>query len=78
MPERDRRDLYEDLVVQLAKREKENARMMRKNNMCKLTQVLHDLEKLNHKTLWKEAQELLLDEPVFNEDTNLQEGVEKC
>ena len=44
--------------------------------MCKLTQVLHDLEKLNHKTLWKEAQELLLDEPVFNDDSNLQESVE--
>ena len=72
VPERDRRDLYEDLVVQLAKREKENARMMRKNNMCKLTQVLHDLEKLSHKTLWKEAQDMLLEEPLFNDDGNLQ------
>ena len=43
VPERDRRDLYEDLVVNLARREKENARLTRKNNMCKLTQVLHDL-----------------------------------
>ena len=96
VPERDRRDLYEDLVVNLARREKENARLTRKNNMCKLTQVLHDLgpvlryingilvftvsqkyfepdaEKLSHKTLWKEAQDLLLEEPLFNEDTNLQ------
>ena len=29
-------------------------------------------EKLSHKTLWKEAQDLLLEEPLFNEDTNLQ------
>ena len=72
VPERDRRDLYEDLAVQLAKREKENARMMRKNNMCKLTQVLHDLEKLTHKTLWKEAQDMLSEEAVFNDDPNLQ------
>ena len=31
-----------------------------------------DVEKLSHKTLWKEAQDLLLEEPLFNEDTNLQ------
>ena len=31
-----------------------------------------DKEKLSHKTLWKEAQDLLLEEPLFNEDTNLQ------
>ena len=31
-----------------------------------------DEEKLSHKTLWKEAQDLLLEEPLFNEDTNLQ------
>ena len=46
--------------------------MMRKNNMCKLTQVLHDLEKLTHKTLWKEAQDMLSEETVFNDDPNLQ------
>ena len=38
VPDRDRRDLYEDLLIQLAKREKENARNMRKSNMRKLTQ----------------------------------------
>ena len=48
VPERDRRDLYEDLVVNLARREKENARLTRKNNMCKLTQVLHDLGQVHH------------------------------
>lgn len=72
VPERDRRDLYEDLLVQLAKREKENARNTRKSNMRKLTQVLHDLEPLTHKSLWKEAQELLIEQPIFIDDKDLQ------
>ena len=54
--------------VQLAKREKENARNMRKSNMRKLTQVLHDLDKLSHKTTWKEAQELLIGQAEFIDD----------
>ena len=72
VPDRDRRDLYDDLVVTLAKQEKENTRNMRKNNMRKLTQVLHDLEGLSHKTLWKEAQELLYDCDDFSNDKELQ------
>lgn len=72
MPDRDRRDLYDDLVVTLAKQEKENTRNMRKNNMRKLTQVLHDLEGLSHKTMWKEAQELLYDCDEFSNDKELQ------
>ena len=72
VPERDRRDLYEDLLVQLAKREKENARNTRKSNMRKLTVVLHDLDSLTHKTLWKEAQELLIEQPAFIDDKDLQ------
>lgn len=72
VPERDRRDLYDDLVVNLAKKEKENTRNMRKNNMRKLTQLLHDLEGLSHKTLWKEAQELLYDSGDFTNDKELE------
>ena len=45
---------------------------MRKSNMRKLTQVLHDLEKLSHKTTWKEAQELLIEQPAFIDDKDLQ------
>merc|ERR1712035_95731 len=40
--------------------------------MRKLTQVLHDLEKLSHKTTWKEAQELLIEQPAFIDDKDLQ------
>lgn len=73
VPDRDRRDLYDDLVVTLAKQEKENTRNMRKNNMRKLTKLLHDdLEGLSHKTLWKEAQELLYDCDEFSNDKELQ------
>ena len=69
VPDRDRRDLYDDLVVTLAKQEKENTRNMRKNNMRKLTKLLHDdLEGLSHKTMWKEAQELLYDCDEFSND----------
>ena len=29
-------------------------------------------EKMNHKILWKDAQDMLYEEPIFKEDTNLQ------
>ncbi|KAG5886292.1 Pre-mRNA-processing factor 40-like protein A [Gonioctena quinquepunctata] len=67
----DRRDIYEDVMFTLAKREKEEAKTLKKRNMKKLAEVLECMTKINHDTTWSEAQVLLLDNNSFKNDVNL-------
>nr|CAG4644787.1 EOG090X064W [Leptodora kindtii] len=71
VPESERRDIYEDAVFHLSKREKDEEKALRKRNMKNLTRVLDSMTDINYRTLWTEAQQLLLDNPVFAEDTDL-------
>lgn len=52
----DRRDIYEDAVFALAKREKEEGKTMKKRNMKRLAEVLECMTKVNYDTTWTEAQ----------------------
>ncbi|KAJ8916560.1 hypothetical protein NQ315_000204, partial [Exocentrus adspersus] len=67
----DRRDIYEDVVFNLAKREKEEAKVLKKRNMKKLAEVLECMTKINYDTTWSEAQVLLLENNSFKNDVNL-------
>ncbi|XP_063929657.1 pre-mRNA-processing factor 40 homolog A isoform X2 [Zophobas morio] len=67
----DRRDIYEDVVFTLAKREKEEAKVLKKRNMKKLAEVLDSMTKINYDTTWSEAQVLLLANTAFKNDVNL-------
>ena len=71
MPESERRDIYEDAIFHLSKREKEDEKALRKRNMKNLTRVLDSMTDITFRTLWTEAQQLLLDNPTFAEDTDL-------
>ena len=71
MPESERRDIYEDAIFHLAKREKEEEKALRKRNMKNLTRVLDSMTDITHRTAWTEAQQLLLDNPTFSEDNDL-------
>lgn len=71
MPESERRDIYEDAIFHLAKREKEEEKALRKRNMKSLTRVLDSMTDITHRTAWTEAQQLLLDNPTFSEDNDL-------
>lgn len=71
VPDRDRRDLYEDVIFFLAKKEKEEAKALRKRNMKALSDILDSMTSVTHKTTWQEAQQMLLDNPTFAEDTEL-------
>lgn len=56
MSDSDRRDIYEDVMFTLAKREKEEAKILKKRNMKRLAEVLECMTKINYDTTWSEAQ----------------------
>ena len=67
----DRRDIYEDAIVLLAKREKEEAKEMKKRNMTKLAELLESMTSISFQTTWQEAQQMLLDNATFFQDREL-------
>ena len=70
--ERDRRELFEDVVFYLAKKEKEDAKVLKQKNMSALTSILQEMDQVNYLTTWSEAQQYLLDNPTFAENEELQ------
>lgn len=67
----DRREIYEDCVFNLAKREKEEAKAKKKRNMKQLATILDSMAQIDHRTTWQEAQQMLLDNPNFVNDADL-------
>jgi len=71
VPEAERREIYEDVVFTLQKREKEENKQMRKKNMKALSEILDSMHNITFRTTWSEAQQMLIDNPTFSEDTQL-------
>lgn len=71
VPEQDRRDIYEDCIFNLAKREKEEARLLKKRNMKVLGELLESMTSITYATTWSEAQVMLLDNAAFKNDVTL-------
>lgn len=71
VPERERKELYDDVVFFLAKKEREESKVLRKRNMQVLSDILDSMTSILHSTTWQEAQHLLLDNPTFAEDAEL-------
>ncbi|XP_059477896.1 pre-mRNA-processing factor 40 homolog A [Neocloeon triangulifer] len=69
--ESDRRDIHEDVVFNLIKREKEEAKVLKKENMRGLANVLDAMPNITYRTTWQEAQQMLLDNHHFAENANL-------
>ena len=72
VPEKDRRDLYEDVIFILEKKEKEEARNLKKRNIKVLKDILESMKKVTYKTRWNEAQKLLFKNQYFTQDMDLQ------
>ncbi|CAC5405724.1 PRPF40 [Mytilus coruscus] len=71
VPDRDRRDLFDDVIHMLAKREKEEAKTLRKRNTKVFAEILDSMPNLTYCTTWSEAQQMLLDNPRFTDDPDL-------
>ncbi|XP_069086622.1 pre-mRNA-processing factor 40 homolog B isoform X2 [Pleurodeles waltl] len=72
VPERDRKEIYDDVLFFLAKKEKEEAKQLRKRNIQALKNILDSMSNVNFQTTWSEAQQYLMDNPSFAEDGDLQ------
>lgn len=72
VPEKDRKNLYEDCLFFLEKKEKEDAKNLRKRNIKVLKDILESMVKVTYKTRWSEAQKLLFKDPYFTQDMELQ------
>lgn len=71
VPHQDRRDIYEDCIFNLAKREREEARVLKKRNMKVLGELLESMTSITYATTWSEAQVMLLENSSFKNDVNL-------
>lgn len=71
VPEQDRRDIFDDCIFALSKREKEEARVLKKRNMKVLRELLESMTSIQFDTTWAEAQVLLLENSQFKNDVDL-------
>lgn len=71
VPEQDRHDIYEDCIFNLAKREKEEGRGLKKRNMRVLGELLESMRTITYQTTWAEAQVMLLENVAFKTDVHL-------
>jgi len=67
----DRRDLYDDVMFNLAKREKEESKLLKKHNMKQLAALLDSMTLVDHTTTWHQLQEMLLHNQNFINSPNL-------
>ncbi|CAJ0943271.1 unnamed protein product, partial [Ranitomeya imitator] len=72
VPERDRKEIYDDVLFFLARKEKEQAKQLRKRNVQALKNILDNMSNVSFQTTWSEAQQYLMDNPMFAEDEELQ------
>ncbi|XP_039957250.1 pre-mRNA-processing factor 40 homolog A [Bactrocera neohumeralis] len=71
VPEQDRRDIYDDCIFNLAKREREETRLLKKRNMKVLGELLESMTTITYETTWAQAQLMLLQNAAFKNDVNL-------
>ncbi|XP_027201598.2 pre-mRNA processing factor 40 [Dermatophagoides pteronyssinus] len=71
VPENDRREIFEDAVAELSRKERNEAKQLRKRNMSVLSEILDSMPKITFNTTWQQAQQLLLDNQTFADDSQL-------
>merc|ERR1719350_181623 len=67
----ERREIYQDVVHNLAKKEKEETKALRKKNQSRLSDILDRMTNIKYNTTWEQAQQMLLDNPAFADDDDL-------
>lgn len=71
VPEMDKRDIHEDVVFALAKREKEESKILKKQNVKHLGETLDSISEITYRTTWTEAQQILLENVSLSENNPL-------
>jgi pre-mRNA-processing factor 40 len=63
--ERDRENLFEDFMVDLDRKRREDKRNMRKENMASFRQLLEETKSIKVSSQWRKVQELLDEDPRY-------------
>lgn len=71
VPEADKREIFSDVVRYLSESEKEETIKLQKRNTRVLSDILDSMISITYKTTWQEAQQQLLDNPIFAKDADL-------
>eukprot|EP00095_Tigriopus_kingsejongensis_P002696 maker-scaffold1646_size32207-snap-gene-0.9 protein:Tk02696 transcript:maker-scaffold1646_size32207-snap-gene-0.9-mRNA-1 annotation:"pre-mrna-processing factor 40-like protein a" len=69
--ENERREIYLDCQHNLAKREREDSRALRKRNSKRLLEIMDRMTSIRFDTTWEQAQQMLLDNPAFADNDEL-------
>ncbi|KRY43093.1 WW domain-containing protein [Trichinella spiralis] len=72
VPEMERRDIFKDVQFYLDKKEKEEARVLRKKNIRALAAILAGMPEVTVETTWREGRKLLAENAAFLNDESLQ------
>lgn len=71
VPDDERRDIFEDVMLEVRKREDERAKELRKRNREILRDILDSIPEITAQTTWLKAQQFLSHNEVFTKDPNL-------
>ncbi|CAI2348389.1 unnamed protein product [Caenorhabditis sp. 36 PRJEB53466] len=68
----DRKEIFRDCIGFVARRDKERKEEGRKRNLAAFSHILQTMDQITCKTTWAQAQRLLIENPQFAEETDLQ------
>lgn len=71
VPDEERRDIFDDVLLEVKKREEEKAREMRFRNREVLKDILDSIPEITAQTTWLKAQQYLLHNEVYKKDPDL-------
>lgn len=71
VPDDERHDIFEDVMLEVKKREDDRARVLRKRNREVLRDILDAIPDITAQTTWLKAQQYLSQNEVFTKDPNL-------
>ncbi|CAK9300255.1 unnamed protein product [Gordionus sp. m RMFG-2023] len=71
--ERDRKEIYEDVIYNVTKKEKEENKLLRKRNIKALKNILENMADLDDVTTWAQCQQMLMNHTGFQKDLELQQ-----
>ncbi|KAJ1570062.1 hypothetical protein HK096_003422, partial [Nowakowskiella sp. JEL0078] len=72
LSQHEREQIFDDHIEELRRREKEDIRIRRKENMEKFRKIIYSLKEINITTTWKDAQEMYQKSMDYIIDTKLQ------
>lgn len=71
VPDEERHDIFEDVLLEVKKREDDRARELRKRNREVLRDILDSIPEITSQTTWLKAQQYLSQNDVFMRDASL-------